>query len=372
MIRGFRLILAALALLAVAAPGAKAQYYPYGQGWGGGGFGGFGGTIGGDVARGMGAFAAGAGTYNIDTAQANSINANTLMGVNQYLYLSSLEAGARERAHMARRKGLVDKAQANVQQVAEQIKTNPTEADVDSGAALNAILDQLSHPSIMQGSSLRMANAKIDAKLIRKIPFRDYTDAITIALDQLTDEKSWPLPLRDPAFDAERKAYIKAVDDALAEDKEGDLSEASIRRVRSAISDLSKRVGEVIPPSRKAEHLEATGYIKGLAGFSRMLEKANVEQVLAELEKLETTSAGNLIAFMHSYNLRFAPATTPGQRDAYRQLFPIMVATRDKLIGKPGETAPPDNVQPVPPTAYFQGIDEKHLHAAPAPPPPPR
>jgi hypothetical protein len=371
MIRGFRLILAALALLAVAAPGAHAQYYyPYGAGWAGGGFGGFGGTIDGELARGLGAFAAGEGTYNIDTAQANAINANTLMGINQYLYLSSLEAGARERALIARRKALVDKSQTNIQQLAEQIRTNPTEADVESGAALNAILDQLSHPSIMTGSSLRMANAKIDAKLIRKIPFRDYTDAITIALDQLTDEKSWPLPLRDPAFDAERKAYIKAVDDALEQDKEGDLTEASIRKVRATIADLSKRVTEVIPPSRKAEHLEATHYIKGLAGFSRMLEKANVEQVLAELEKLETTSAGNLIAFMHSYNLRFAPAGTPGQKDAYRQLFPIMVATRDKLIGRPGEASAPGNVQPVPPTAYFQGIDEKHLHATPAPPPP--
>src|SRR5205807_698034 len=138
------------------------------------------------------------------------------------------EAGARERALMARRKALVDKSQRSAEQIAQQIRDNPSEADIDSGAGLNAILDQLSHPSILNGSSLRMANAKIDAKLVRKIPFRDNTDAVTIALDQLTDDKSWPLPLRDPAFDAERKAYIKAVDDALAEDKEGDLTPASI------------------------------------------------------------------------------------------------------------------------------------------------
>ncbi len=92
-----------------------------------------------------------------------------------------------------------------------------------------------------------MANAKIDAKLIRKIPFRDNTDAVTIALDQLTDEKAWPLVLRGHEFDAERKAYIKAVDDALAQDQEGDLTSDTIAKVRGAVAALAKRVAEVIP-----------------------------------------------------------------------------------------------------------------------------
>ncbi len=376
MLRGHRLlILGAAAFLALPALEAKSQYYPYGQGWGGGGFGGWGGgdTIQGSVARGMGAFAAGAGVYNLDTAQANSINANTLASINQYMYLSSMEAGRIERLHYAKRKALADKNQEAIAQIAEQIRTNPTEADIDDGAALNAILEQLSHPSILDGSSLRMANAKIDAKLIRKVPFRDNTDAVTITLDQLTDEKAWPLVLRGHDFDVERKAYIKAVDEALAQDKEGDLTADTIAKVRGAVAALAKRVAEVIPSTRQPDHLQATGYVKGLAGFSKMLEKANVEAILADLEKVEDTTAGNLIAFMHTYNLRFGPATTPDQRRAYGQLYGVMRATRDKLLGRPGEqpiargTGDPEAV---PPGQIFQGIDDKHLHAAPNPPPP--
>jgi hypothetical protein len=373
MLRGHRLILGALALLGLSAPAVDAQFYPYGAGWGGYGFGGWGGTADGDIARGMGAFVAAEGTYNYDTAVADSINANTLMGVNQYLYNSTLEAGRLERLKMARRKALVDGSQASAQKIADQIRDNPTEADIESGAALNAILDQLSHPSVLSGSSLRMANTKLDSKLVRAIPFRDNTDAVTIALDQLTDEKAWPLPLRDPAFAPERDAYVKAVDDALAEDKEGDLTPATIAKVRGAIANLSRRVGQVIPKDRQPDHLQATNYIKGLAGFSRMLEKANVDQVLAGLEKIDQTTVGNLIAFMHTYNLRFGPATTPHQRDAYRQLYPIMVNTRDRLLGKPGEgrqLTAPGNVNPAPPTALFHGIDDKHLHAPPTPPTP--
>lgn len=371
MIRGHRPILYALALTAFAALGARAQYYyPGGMGYGGGGFGGWGSTVGGDIARGMGAFSAGAGVYNYDTAVANSINANTIAGINQYLYLSQQEANAREHAILAHRRSLVNKSQATAQQVAQQIRDNPTEGDVDSGAALNAILDQLSHPSILGGSTLRLANAKVPSKMIRAIPFRDSSDAITIALDQLTEEKSWPPSLRNPKFDAERQAYIKAVDAALEEDKAGDLKPETIQRVRRAISDLYTRVGETIPTSRQPDHLEAMNYLKGLAGFSRMLERGNFEQVLGELEKIQTTTAGNLIAFMHTYNLRFGAATTPGQREAYRELYPILASTREKLIGKAGEgpaLTSPGNVAPNPPTALFHGIDDKHLQPSPNP-----
>ena len=58
---------------------ARAQYhYPPGYGgYGWGGWGGGGTSSVGSTARGMGAFAAGAGYYNVNTAQARSINAQT-------------------------------------------------------------------------------------------------------------------------------------------------------------------------------------------------------------------------------------------------------------------------------------------------------
>ncbi len=74
---------------------ARAQY-----GWGG--WGGGAQTPGSSLARGMGVYAAGAGSYNLQTAQARSINANTAMRYNQYMYESAKE-GAR-RHHAARRR----------------------------------------------------------------------------------------------------------------------------------------------------------------------------------------------------------------------------------------------------------------------------
>jgi hypothetical protein len=389
MARGHRFILGALASLAFPLLEANAQYnYPYGVGGGGYGFGGWSATPDGDIARGMGSFVAAEGVYNYDTATANSINADTVMRVNEYLYQSQLEANRNFWAYENRKVGRSNAAQATALATMARVRDNPTESDIDSGAALNAVLDQLSDPKILNGSALRLANAKIEARLIRDIPFRDATDAITITLSQLTDDKSWPETLRAPEFAEPRAAYMKAVADALEEDKNGDLAPATIQRVRQTVADLYRRVNETIPKTRQPDHLVATNYLKGLAGFSRMLEKSNFEKVLAELEKIETTTVGNLIAFMHTYNLRFGAATTPSQKEAYRQLYTVMVATREKLIGRPVAAAPtvPVPAPPAPssvtpprrsPTEIFHGIDPRFLNnnpalATPPAPSPPR
>jgi hypothetical protein len=247
-----------------------------------------------------------------------------------------------------------------------RIRDNPTQEDVDSGDALNMILDQLSDPRVMQGSSLRLANAPVSPEAIREIPFRDETDAITLSLDEMTDPKNWPAPLQADTFKPERETYQKAVDDALEEDKNGSIKPETVARVRNAVAALYRKVDETIPKTQRAEHAQAINYLKGLAGLSRMLERPNVEAVIAELEKVKSTTTGNLVAFMHSYNLRFAPATTPKQRAIYRELMPAMVDSRDKILGRPGEAnANANNTPPRPvenPTAMFHGLDATHLN----------
>ncbi len=367
MIRGIRLALCGLAVLAASGGDARSQYYyPTGYGYGGYGFGGWGATPQGSILQGMGAYAQGAGVYNYDTAVADSIDTDTAIRFNQYLYNSMLESRVRYNRHLAQKLNL-DKDHYKARM--SRIRNSPTQGDIDSGEPLNAIVDQMSDPKVINDSSaLRLANAKINASTIREIPFRDETDAITISLDELTDPKSWPLPLRAEAFRPEREEYQKAVDDALAEDKEGgSLKPETIARVRNAVARLYQKVGETIPKTQQPDHLQAMNYLKGLAGLSRMLERPNVESVLAELEKIESTTFGNLIAFMHAYNLRFAPATTPKQLAAYRELYPIAVAQRDKVLGKPTEAEAEPTPRPVDnPTAVFYGFDPNHLHPRPA------
>jgi len=375
MIRSIRPVLLGLALVMGTGIQAQAQYYyPGGAGYGGWGFGGWGGTYEGSVLRGMGAYAQGAGVYNYDSAVAGSINTDSYMRLNNYLYLSEIEGQRRYAASHAAKLNM-DKAQ--YQAYRSRLRDNPTKDDIDSGSALNVLLNQFTDPRVISGSgaTLRMADGKIPAAAIREIPFRDETDAITISLDELTDDKNWPAALRTDDFKADREAYQKAVDDALAEDKDGGtVKPETVARVRASVRDLYAKVDQTIPKTKQPDHLQAMNYLKGLAGLSKMLEKPNVEAVLAELEKIENTSVGNLVAFMHSYNLRFDAAKTPKQVAAYRDIYRAMVNDRDKVIGKPGEANNPAMTPVENPTALFHGFDPNHLHpkssTSTAPPPP--
>ena len=115
-------------LVAIQSPLAHAQYgYPYGYGnYGWGGWGG-GGTVQGSIARGMGAYAAGAGYYNQSTAVARSINADTVMRWNQYVYQSQMNANRIHAARLARDRNATIQ---DVDKIQKRLRDNPEPADI--------------------------------------------------------------------------------------------------------------------------------------------------------------------------------------------------------------------------------------------------
>ena len=116
---------------------------------------------GGDYARGLGYFNMGTGIYNLDTAQARSINADTFMRWNQYSYEAHLEA---TRRYVAKRDGDAAKNKATYNEIIKNLRDHPTARDVENGDALNAALEQLSDPRI-SSSSLKIATTPIDAQV---------------------------------------------------------------------------------------------------------------------------------------------------------------------------------------------------------------
>ena len=121
-----------VAILSTFCGTAQAQwgygYYPYG--YGGYGWGGWGGTLQGDIARGLGYFNMGAGIYNHQTAIARSINTDTAIRWNQYVYLSQKQA---THDYMVRRDAALAKDRSAYEAIVERIQEHPTAADVADG-----------------------------------------------------------------------------------------------------------------------------------------------------------------------------------------------------------------------------------------------
>jgi hypothetical protein len=375
MIRGLRWAAAAALLFAIQGGIASAQYYPPGYGgygWGGwGGGGGIGGsTVQGDEARGLGVFAAGAGVYNEKTAVATSINANTAMQWNEYLFESQQATNRRYHEKMARDRNEVNKT---ADAIYKRLHDNPTESDVMKGDALNVALDEITAPKVFM-SALRGAKKPFPGAKIREIPFQYAAQALTTSVDNLTNG---PPPLLDaPEFKTDRAALraLRARFNELAEaDKPIDheiITEAQAH-IKAMAKILKDNPGNKYKRGTDAYRAAET-YLKGLYGLVTMLETPALHVLLAGVDKRPDTSLADLLGFMHSFNLRFGPAKTAKQREVYTELYQILDGLRDELVQGGTPLTSGQKPDPSHPGQFFSGMEYEHLDAKPTPPAPNR
>ena len=123
-----RTMLVPLAFFVLMGSIAQAQYM---------GFIGAGSTPQGDYLRGVGIASYGMGVYNHQTAIANSINADTAMRINEYIYACLMNENRMNAEH---RDAMVAKNKENYSKIRQRIDQNPEARDVRKGDALNVVL----------------------------------------------------------------------------------------------------------------------------------------------------------------------------------------------------------------------------------------
>ncbi|ODT96869.1 MAG: hypothetical protein ABS79_07785 [Planctomycetes bacterium SCN 63-9] len=289
------------------------------EGWGGT-------TVAGDEARGLGMFAAGLGTYNKLSAEAEKINAETVKRWNEYLYQSQLQADIRRRERAVQR---VANNRERAETTLERLRKNPTERDILSGDALNAALNDLNDPRIYT-KALDGANEKIAGEKVRSIPFRYNAAAVTLSIHQLATGE-FPAGLQSPEFAAERES-LRALDAEITKQIESDQDPdpATVRMLLKAIYDAEEKAAKVLP-ANTLQLRQAEKYLKALHGLVSMLKTPSLEGYLAGVVKRPETTYAELLRFMNAFNLRFGPATTPQQRAIYTSLYPGLAKLRDQV-----------------------------------------
>jgi hypothetical protein len=315
---------------------AQAQWgYPGGFGdWGWGGWGAS--TAEGDVARGMGAFAAGAGFYNLNTAKANAIDTDTVVTWNNYIYESQRNANNLRLERMAQRQ------QNNINardRIRLRLRDNPERGDIHRGDAMNVALDEIDDPRVYS-KHLPSSKVKVGGTLIRNIPFQKASAAITVSIYQLVDGGP-PAALKKPEFEAELSA-IKSLGKELRGQIEADDNPdpQTIKKLLAVIGKAETQTAAVLPRNSR-DRTEADRYLKALHGLIGMLETPAIDVILAGVENRPDASLAELLRFMNAFNLRFGAASTREQREAYDALYPKLVAMRTEVTAAlPGAAAP--------------------------------
>jgi hypothetical protein len=320
-------------------------------GWGGWGAS----TLEGDVARGLGSFAMGAGFYNRQTAEAESINADTVMRFNEYLYEAQRNATRMYHARLAERQ----LRNINMRdQIRQRLRDNPERADIHRGDALNVILDEINDPRVYF-RQLPGGKAKIGGSLIRNIPFQKASAAITVSIYQLVDGGP-PAALLKPEFQAEM-TEIKSLGQELRKQIETDDNPdpTTIKKLLAAIGKAETKVAASLPRNTRDRN-EADRYLKALHGLIGMLDTPAIDLILAGVENRPNATLAELLTFMNAFELRFGVASTQVQRQAYESLYPKLVSLRSEATtALAGAAAPPSIVNAA--TDFFSRMSFQDL-----------
>jgi len=319
-----------VALSTQAAP-AHAQFYygcgPFAGGWGGYGYGygGWSSTVQGDIARGLGEWAIGAGTYNELTAEANSIDANTLIRWNQYV------AGVNQtavRSYFGRYRTRRDQIVVAREKTYERLRNRPDPRDITSGDALNLALDDLNN-SRTSLHNLKRAKVRIDGSHVRDIPLQYPAEAITINVKDLLEGRP-PATLTSGGFTPASKALTELSEQLFGERAEqGQPSPESITGGIDLLQATWDKVEHTLPTGSPARR-DAEAHLKGLSVLCRLLGTPAAKVLLAGTEGRPETDLGALIDAMNLGDLRFGVARTARQRSLYNTLYPLLGAVRDE------------------------------------------
>ncbi len=320
------------------------------------------GTPQGDILRGEAMFAMGMGRYNLETAQANSIDADTTKRWNEYMYNARLEAARQFRERQAR---LLARTNTNAEAIRLRLRNSPNQVDIESGNALNAALDELNAPKVFPKAIYEGSKVKLGGDLIRDIPFNYAAAAISISVQQLVQGDP-PVVLRRPEF-ADDLAALRAIVTELRQQSEelGEDKPETIKKAKDLVLAIRAKaettLGRTTQPFRDADR-----HLKAVYGLASMLETPAINVLLAGVEKRPEATLGDLLEFMSEYSLRFGASTSTRQRQVYRTLFPMLAKIREDVVPTPAPVAP-TSAQAVndAPAAVFDGLGYKNAEIKP-------
>jgi hypothetical protein len=184
----------------------------------------------------------------------------------------------------------------------------------------------------------------------------------------------WPYVFAGVGF----AVYTTAFDDLAARiraaGKEGgEIPAKLLREARGFVQGLRGKV-EGQPLTDPDDQKEALRFLTACSSLLGLLEKPEIGPALVDLRKIQDTVVGNLLGFMHAYNLRFGAATTTKEKQAYQQLFAILDKTRHDVLAeaKLDRTASA-RANPMQATDFLQNMGQVRPSRGTSPqPPPPR
>jgi hypothetical protein len=285
-------------------------------------------TVQGDILRGWGEAGIGMGLYNLNSAAAGSIEADTWMRLNQYLYEASREQSRRLTALEAQRRYRRESAR---KATCTRIADHPEPRDIYRGDTLNALAGIVAGMNVHPSAS-RAARVGVPGGTLQRIPLLHASSQSVISAARLDFEGQWPLLLYRPGFDAPRRrceANLESVESELLERR---LSSGTLDALDRSVDALLVEFRSIEASANPLEARQARAVLDQLSRTTRTLRDPLVQNVLSDVLGYLGTSVSDMLSFLQRHNLRFAAAAGPGENELFEDLHGLLTEYRQKLV----------------------------------------
>jgi hypothetical protein len=302
-------------------------------------------TPAGDIARGQGAYLKGLGTFNLNTAQANSINVDATIRWKEDLRRIQREKWELDARRLSGKKLKLEDVQQQQRERERKLRVDPTSSDVEKGDALNVLLYDLTDPSIKQSDWSSKAVSLPPGTSVKDLVFRftpqsgsSKTSAAlskgVIALSRLDIKGRWPTFMEIPALEAEKtayeNAYAKVRDRLLA----GQFDLKAVLEMDRTLDALKSKVTSSVPAERDYR-TQALKFVDDLRDSTLLFDAETVDyakDILNDTRDHDATTVAELVSFMLKYRLQFASAErSPSARELYPRIYQALREQADKL-----------------------------------------
>jgi hypothetical protein len=203
-----------------------------------------------------------------------------------------------------------------------QSLTNPTEAQISSGQALNDIVADLAstEQTVPRGPA-----APLSEELLRRISLTTGAGAGNTGLLKNGARLPWPSALSDERSKADRDLVDSLVSEARRQAVSGRVDEGALKELAAASRRLHQKLASDIKELAPKQYAETSRFLGQLDDAIHVLGRPDAGDYLTRKCVAEGKDVAELVRNMTAKGLRFAPAA-PGDEAAYVALHRALAA----------------------------------------------
>jgi hypothetical protein len=223
------------------------------------------------------------------------------------------------------------------QEQVRQALANPQLTDIWSGNALNVLLTEIQ--IVQSRTGLQGATVPLEPDAVRNLSLTTGTTPGSIGLLR-GGKLRWPPELQGERFQKDIDAVNKLLPEMIQQAQGSGVTGQAIRQMDSLLASLREEVTAAVDDMSPSDNIRAMRFVRDLSQATRLLRDPNVAKQLGGAWQPQGETVGELVSFMTSRGLRFAPAARGDEAfyTALHQAMAMYVNSLRQLKASPGLT----------------------------------